>query len=177
MMHGPDHALRSQFKVGMKVYFGRKRGEKTLGEIVKMNPRKAKVKQLEDRGSIRDYPVGTLWTVPFTLLTPADPKASFSATVPVQPAPVKQPLKYNPFAGLDNLFLEALAQAYSGLEPENLSCDGEASMAHINQQRAYLNRVIKGCKLALNRDDLDESDVFAWEQSRREYQRQHQKQA
>lgn len=75
--------------VGMKVYFGRSHGEKTLGEIVKINPQKAKVRQLEDRGSIRDYPIGTVWTVPYTLMSPANPSAVPAPSAPSAPsAPV-----------------------------------------------------------------------------------------
>ncbi len=52
------------FKVGDKVTFGRTFGEKTLGEIVKVNRVKLKVRQLESRGTFRDHPIGTIWTVP-----------------------------------------------------------------------------------------------------------------
>jgi hypothetical protein len=94
--------LREHVVKGMKVYFGRKHGEKTLGEVVKVNPKKAKVKQLEDRGSIRDYPIGTMWTVPFSLMEPADPtaipKAPLFGSVPVTAPPVpREKLTYNPF--------------------------------------------------------------------------------
>lgn len=58
--------------VGQQVYFGRRNGEKTLGEVVKVNGKNLKVKQLETRGEYKSYPVGTLWTVPPTLCTPAD---------------------------------------------------------------------------------------------------------
>jgi hypothetical protein len=64
--------------VGMKVYFGRAHGERTLGEIVKINPAKVKVRQLESRGSIKGHPVGTVWTVPPFLCTPAEEGATAS---------------------------------------------------------------------------------------------------
>lgn len=54
-------------RVGDKVMFGRRFGEKTLGEVVKVNRTRVKVKQLEARGTMRDYPIGTVWTVPFAL--------------------------------------------------------------------------------------------------------------
>lgn len=57
----------SEMKVGMKIYFGRTHGESTLGEVVKVNPSKVKVRQLEARGTMRAYPVGTVWTVPASL--------------------------------------------------------------------------------------------------------------
>jgi hypothetical protein len=58
------------FKIGQRVSFGRGNGERTLGEIVKINPTKAKVKQLESRGRLATHPIGTIWTVPFSLIYP-----------------------------------------------------------------------------------------------------------
>ena len=66
---------RNEAYVGQRVYFGRGRGEQTLGEIVKINQVRAKVKQLEGRGMHRIRPVGTIWTVPFSLMTPAESDA------------------------------------------------------------------------------------------------------
>lgn len=63
--------LRSEGRVGMRVYFGRRHGEKTLGEIVKVNPKNFKVKTLESRGRHRSYRVGSVWTVPPSLCSPA----------------------------------------------------------------------------------------------------------
>lgn len=61
--------IREQLKVGMKVLFGRPNGEKTLGEVIAVNPKKAKVKTLEGRG-VRDQ-IGAIWHVPFSLMCPA----------------------------------------------------------------------------------------------------------
>jgi hypothetical protein len=61
------------FKVGDKCFFGRPNGEQTLGEVIKVNPRKYKIRQLEERfgdGSKR-RPIGTTWTVPGEFLTAA----------------------------------------------------------------------------------------------------------
>lgn len=58
---------QTEAKVGMRVFFGRSQGEQTLGEILKVNRAKLKVKQLESRGTMRSYPVGTIWTVPAAL--------------------------------------------------------------------------------------------------------------
>lgn len=77
----------SDFKVGMKVVFGRGNGEQTLGEVVKVNRAKLKIKQLESRGTMRSYPVGTIWTVPPSLCRPADGSAS---TAPA-PTPMSRP--------------------------------------------------------------------------------------
>ena len=57
-------------KVGMKVLFGRSNGEKTLGEIVKINRKNFKVKTLEARGTRRNHKVGSVWNVPPTLCKP-----------------------------------------------------------------------------------------------------------
>lgn len=64
--------LISECSVGQRIYFGRRNGEKTLGEIVKVNRKTVKVKQVESRGTRRDYKVGSLWTVPVGLCTAAD---------------------------------------------------------------------------------------------------------
>lgn len=64
----------NQLSLGQKVYFGRPSGEKTLGEIVKLNPTRAKVKTLTGRGSHRQS--GTVWSVPYSLLSPAEPAQS-----------------------------------------------------------------------------------------------------
>ena len=76
------------FKVVDKVFFGRKNGERTWGTIVKINPKKLKVRQDASRGTRRDYPVGTIWTVPPTLvhLAPSEPGV---ATASTEPSPVK----------------------------------------------------------------------------------------
>ena len=58
--------------IGQQVYFGRPNGEKTLGEVVKVNRRKLKIKQTEARGHYRNYSVGTIWTVPPSLCTPVE---------------------------------------------------------------------------------------------------------
>ena len=73
-------------RVGQKVLFGRKHGEQTPGVIVKVNPKKFKVRQLEARGAFVDHPVGTVWTVPASLCTLIDP------TAPLMPmlAPVRR---------------------------------------------------------------------------------------
>lgn len=69
-------------QVGQKVLFGRTHGEKTLGVIVKINPKKFKVKQLENRGSFRDHPIGTVWTVPASLCSVVDGNGPLVAVQP-----------------------------------------------------------------------------------------------
>jgi len=67
---------RSDLSVGDKVLFGSRRGEETLGEIVKLNPSRAKVRTLEDRGRVRHSATGAVWTVPYSLISraPTDAK-------------------------------------------------------------------------------------------------------
>jgi len=48
---------------GQTVLFGRKQGEKTLGEVIKVNLKSVKVKQLEARGAVKNHPIGTIWRV------------------------------------------------------------------------------------------------------------------
>jgi hypothetical protein len=54
-------------EVGMKVVFGRENGQKTLGIVRKMNPKKCKVEILEDRG--RKSVKGQVWIVPYSLMS------------------------------------------------------------------------------------------------------------
>ena len=74
-------ATSSDFKVGDKVYFGRRQGEQTLGTVIKVNPTTLKVRQEESRGTMKSHPIGTPWTVPFML-------ASKVGETAVSPAPV-----------------------------------------------------------------------------------------
>lgn len=81
------------FTVGDTVLFGRTRGEKTRGTVVKVNRKNLKVRQDEARGTMRSYRVGTVWTVPPSLCskvggseasTPATPTATYKAGTTVE---------------------------------------------------------------------------------------------
>lgn len=144
-------------KIYMKVYFGRTHGEKTLGEIIKINPTKVKVRQLESRGTSKDHPIGTIWTVATSLLTPAN------QGVVVQ-FPKVEKLKYNPLDA-DNPLLEALAGVYMSLSPENLTCDGELSRTQVRARESELRRKMKGIFIALGRE-IDESEIMDWHMER-----------
>jgi hypothetical protein len=109
-------------KVGMQVNFGRSQGEQTLGEIVKVNAVKCKVKQLESRGTMRNYPVGTVWTVPVSLLTPVEGS--------VKPVAAKRP---------DAVIMSEINDCYNRLSPENLHCDGEISRSAAARKAVALN--------------------------------------
>lgn len=56
-------------KINDPVIFGRKNGERTKGTVMRVNRTKAKVRQDETRGLQKSHEVGTVWTVPFNLLT------------------------------------------------------------------------------------------------------------
>ncbi len=66
-----QNANGATIAVGQHVLFGRQNGEKTLGEIVKVNQKNVKVKTLESRGQRRSYAVGSVWSVPKSLIFPA----------------------------------------------------------------------------------------------------------
>lgn len=136
----------SDCKAGMKVYFGRSHGEQTLGEIVKVNPAKCKVKQLESRGTMKAYPVGSIWTVPPSLMTPAPAGTS---AAPVAPA-AKRP---------EAEIMRDILGCYAGLSPENLTCDGELPRAQVERRRAELSRKLRALFTEIGRE-VSESEAY-----------------
>ncbi len=115
--------------VGDKVYFGRENGEKTLGEVLRINEKSVKVKQLESRGTMKAHRVGTVWRLAPRFVTPAGPSAAGAAPPPVR---------------TEADILKDIAGCYNRLSPENLSGDGEHSPAHVSRLRAELNRRLLG---------------------------------
>jgi len=61
----------TDFKVGDRVFFGRKNGEKTEGTIIKVNRKTYKVQAAEMRGTYRDRSAGTAWSVDKRICTKA----------------------------------------------------------------------------------------------------------
>lgn len=57
------------FNIGDKIRFGRANGEHTLAEVVKVNQKTVKARQLEARGR---YPAGTIWNVAIAYATKVD---------------------------------------------------------------------------------------------------------
>ena len=57
----------SDYRIGDVVIFGRKQGEKTLGTVVKVNQKTVKIRQDEQRGTMKSHALGTVWKVPFSL--------------------------------------------------------------------------------------------------------------
>ena len=78
------------FSPGDLVYFGRPNGEKSLGEVLKVNRKSLKVKLLEERGVRRSYKVGGEWRVPPSLCTLAN--ELLPATRPPCPYKVGDPV-------------------------------------------------------------------------------------
>jgi hypothetical protein len=87
---------RDEAYVGQKVYFGRKNGEKSLGEVTKVNRKNLKVRLLEARGTYRSYKVGGLWSVPPSLCWPADEGKPAQVT---KPRRAKRPCLVNVLTG------------------------------------------------------------------------------
>lgn len=71
----------NNLKVGMKVWFGRENGEQTLGTIEKINRETVKVRQEEARGTMRAYPVGTIWKVAMKFCRPVEGGRSEAAVL------------------------------------------------------------------------------------------------
>jgi hypothetical protein len=154
--------LREHCTVGMKVVFGRGNGEKTLGEVVKVNPSKAKVKTLENRGNGRGSMVGAVWTVPYSLMAPADGTA-----LPVVPQndPADLPLpKHLPYG--DARIMEAIVSTYNDLSPEWLTADGERPMSEVARLAIKLNERLRHLFLALGRP-VSETVAFDWSDEQR----------
>jgi len=122
--------MTSTFKIGDKVTFGRPNGEQTAGTVVKVNPAKLKVRQDEERGTLRVRPEGTIWTVPPSLCRLVS--AGEFNTTPA--APVAPKAKRS-----DSVILADIVGCYGDLSPESLTCDGELSRTQVNIKRARLN--------------------------------------
>lgn len=141
-------------RVGMVVEFGRENGEWTKGEVVKINPTKAKVKTLEGRGAGRGSFAGAVWSVPYSMMRTA-------GSAPVATAnPAELPFPYSPFHE-DNLIMKAVVAIYNSLSPENLSWDGEKPRHRVVADRNRLERKLGHLFQALGRP-VSESVAYQW---------------
>ena len=145
--------LKSETYVGQQVAFGCTNGEKTTGEVVKLNPKKAKIKTLEDRGS--RSPAGATWDVPYSMLVPV---SGVAASVPSRPK--VQPIP-SFLSGEDFHIMQAILSVYASLSPENLSCDGEASLAWMRARRSQLNTKLVALFKAMGRE-VGEEEAYGW---------------
>ena len=154
--------LMQDCKIGMRVIFGKENGQQTTGIVVKINGKKAKIRTDANRGK---FPAGSIWSVPYSMLDFFKEENNSiddnNSNIPVTRTNL-EPILYSPFQDrIEQLILEAIANCYSGLSPENLSCDGEAPTYLINQKRSKLNRQLKGLFHALGRE-VDENIVYNW---------------
>lgn len=134
------------FKVGDKVLFGRTNGEQTQGTVVKVNRVKLKVRQDEQRGTMRAYPIGSVWTVPTSLCRKV-------GSAPVVEAPkVRRP---------ESDIMRDILGVYAGLSPENLSCDGELPRSAVVRRAAALRSRLSALFAELGRK-VDESEAFSY---------------
>lgn len=148
------------YKVGDKVRFGRSHGEQTLGEVVKVNPTKLKIKQLEQRGTSKAHPIGTIWTVPPSLVRLADGVSALAD------GPITDPADDSISSIIDDedhAILEAIGVIYNHLSPENLSCDGEAPLNFIRTRQAKLNSKLRHLFAAFGRP-VSEAAYYKWKE-------------
>ncbi len=142
----------ADFRIGDKVFFGRSHGEQTLGEIVKVNRVKIKVRQLESRGALKKYPIGTMWNVPPSLLSPAG-----SENKPVTNTP-------KPKRSEEEIMLD-INGLYGALSPENLTCDGELPWSQVRSRAADIKHRLNDCFRELGRT-VSEEESWKWYMSK-----------
>jgi len=65
-----------EFRVGDRVLFGRGKGEQTRGKVVKVNAKSIKVETVEQRGTKRKVPAGTVYRVPKSMARLAKPRGA-----------------------------------------------------------------------------------------------------
>jgi len=155
--------LIHEARIGMKVVFGRQNGDQTLGEIIKINPTKAKVRTLETRGNGRGSMVGSVWTVPYSMMKIASSEGGVATVVK---DPSDDPVVYSRFNHGDNLIMEAILDTYSRLEPEFLTADGERPMSQVKALRNSLNNRLRHLFGALGRP-VSESAAYKWSEDKR----------
>lgn len=139
-----NNNVEQKFVVGMKVLFGRDNGEKTLGEIIKVNPKTVKVKQLEARGSFRDYKIGSVWNVSKGLVINAETGEKI--------APRPRDFLKKPGERSEAQILAEIRSLYYGLEPEWLYCDGERSHSEAMRVKAKIEARLKECFKEIGRE-------------------------
>jgi hypothetical protein len=173
--------IREECRVGLVVEFGRENGERTKGVIVKMNPKKAKIRIIESRGAGRGSHSGSVWGVPYSMMIAVQDATTDTAITmqsfaqPDNPAfkafaqaksMADQPVPYNRFTYVDNLILEAIYATHMDLSPENLTCDGELPVHAVNAKRSKLNARLTYLYKAFGRE-VSESASCDWMDEKR----------
>jgi hypothetical protein len=148
---------KSELRVGMEVMFGRPgdRAEKTRGKIVKLNPKRAKIQSLENRGK---HGQSATWVVPYALIYPVGgecPKPKPDISV--------EPIKASVFQDkVDAQILQAIYQCYMELSPENLTGDGELPGDRVVARRKILMYQLHHLQLAFGRP-VSEMVAINWQ--------------
>ena len=137
------------FKTGDKVIFGRTHGEQTLGTVVKVNRTTVIVAQDEERGVNRVRSVGTKWKVPLNLCRLASGPAANTNVAVAAP-------KRN-----EREIMRDLLNAYAGLSPENLTCDGEIRGSAVVARAKALRARIAKLQTELGRK-VSEDECWRW---------------
>lgn len=138
------------FNVGDKVSFGRPNGEKTVGTVTKVNAKSLTIKQEGERGVGRVRTEGTMWRVHPSLVT----KVTSAGGVTVATK-----------RSHDAIMAEILG-CFSGLSPENLWMDGEASPAQARSRSRALNARLRELEAEIGHP-VDESEAYRWWDSQR----------
>jgi hypothetical protein len=152
--------LIHEARVGMKVVFGRGNGEQTLGEIIKVNSAKAKVRTLESRGNGRGSSVGTVWSVPYSLMRPES-----QAHTPNIPQFDPRDNEVVTHTHADACIMEAILDCYVRLSPEWLTADGERPMNEVRRLKNELETRLSGLFKAIGRP-VGEEAAYKWKEAR-----------
>lgn len=156
--------LKEQCRIGMIIEFGRENGEKTKGEVVKMNPKMAKVKILENRG--RNSQQGAVWNVGYGLMTEVEYGTTGHNPIVSYSNPADEDFAYNPFTpACDVSIMEAIVDVYTRLSPEWLTADGERPVHQIHALRGNLQRKLDYLFKALGRP-VSESVAYRWHEQK-----------
>lgn len=175
--------LRDECRVGMAVEFGRENGEWTKGVVVKMNPKKCKVRTLETRGAGRGNQAGAIWGVPYSMMRCMGNDATTNTSIVMQsfampnnPAiktfvsaaqKADEPIPHNQFRDhAETCILEAICSTYNQLSPEWLTCDGELPAHQVNERRMKLNTRLNYLFKAFGRE-VSETAAYKWEEEKR----------
>ncbi len=142
------------FIVGDKVYFGRKNGQQSLGEVVKVNRKSLKIKLLEPRGMYKAHKVGGVWRCPPSLCTPATVGLESVQSEPALTIPGNVQRS-------EEELMRAIDICFCNLSPENLTCDGELSRTESNRRYRGLMRQLKSLFRELGRE-VTEDEAYTY---------------
>lgn len=148
---------REDARIGQQVRFGRENGEKTLGKIIKVNFKTAKVETLENRGRTKS---GEKWSVGYSLLEPVE--SNLVVTVIQKDSLADKAIITNALTPSEDVFiLDAIRCIYEKLSPETLTCDGLATKEYIRKRAEELHFKLKALFIAYGRE-VSEDAIHKW---------------